>query len=215
MVFRQILGLHEVNVGIGNRLQIGIKSSPIMWFIPDIPLKEALWAGELRVQLLRSRLFRVAIDATYFHVSDIHGLKMGIFGKYGTDKLALHVGANAILVWLPNQVMDTCAGPVSPDVDGYSSGYDCGQGTRRTQRDLQKIVTANVGFEVRFWRHGKFFLDAVAIYALGAGPGGTIFTVLPGVRLHTTGFAADLGLGLFAVGDIKIPMPVVNLSYRF
>lgn len=212
---KQIAGLFELSVGLGNRFQLSFKSSPPTWFIPGLKLKDALWAGEVRAQLVRSRLFKLTADVTYFHVSEIHGLKLGLSAKYGTDKLALHVGVGAVLLFPPRMTADTCGGPVSNEDGNYDSSYDCGGGTSYGDTKPMAILTANFGIEARFWRYGKFFLDTFVAHMAAEGEQLTIFALVPGVRFHGKGFAADLGLGVLGVGEFKIPLPVVNLSYRW
>lgn len=216
VVFKQLVGLYEIGVGLGDRFQLTFKTSPITWFLPHLPLKEALWAGEIRVQLVRSRLFKLTADATYFHVVGLHGLKLGMSMKYGTDKLAFHAGIGTILVFPPRMTAyDTCAAPPENEDGSYDESYDCGGGGYDGSPLAMAIVTANMGMEARFWRYGKFFLDAFVAAMPGAPPEATIFSLLPGVRFHGKGFAADLGLGIFGVGGMKLPMPVINLSYRW
>ena len=53
--FKQLIGLWELSVGLGDRFQLSFKSAPVTWFLPDLPFKEALWAGEVRAQIVRSR----------------------------------------------------------------------------------------------------------------------------------------------------------------
>jgi hypothetical protein len=211
---KQIAGLFELSVGLGNRFQLSFKSSPPTWFIPGLKLKDALWAGEIRAQLVRSRLFKLTADAAYFHVSELNGLKLGLSAKYGTDKLALHVGVGAVLLFPPRMTADTCGGPVSNEDGSYDSSYDCGGGSYNDAKPMT-ILTANLGLEARFWRYGKFFLDTFVAHMATEGEQLTIFALVPGVRFHGKGFAADLGLGVLGVGEFKIPLPVVNLSYRW
>jgi hypothetical protein len=211
---KQLGALIELSVGLGNRFQLSFKTAPPTWFIPDLKLRDSLWAGEIRAQLVRSRLFKLTADATYFHVATIHGLKMGLSAKIGTDRLALHLGVGAVLVFPPKMAMDTCGGPVTREDGSYDDSYDCGGGGYGSPKPLT-ILTANLGVEARLWRYGKFFLDAFVARMGDEGDNMTIFAVVPGIRFHSKGFAADLGLGVLGVGNFKIPLPVVNLSYRW
>jgi len=211
---KQIAGLFELSVGLGNRFQLSFKSSPPTWFIPGLKFKDSLWAGEVRAQIVRSRLFKLTADVTYFHVSEFHGLKLGMSAKYGTDKLALHLGVGAILIFPPRGMSDTCGGPVAREDGSYDSSYDCGGGEYNDNKPLT-ILTANLGIEARFWRYGKFFVDAFVAHMGAEGESMTLFAVVPGVRFHGKGFAADLGLGVMGIGEFKIPLPVINLSYRW
>lgn len=210
---RQIAGLFELSVGLGNRFQLSFKTAPVTWFIPGLKFKDSLWAGEIRAQIVRSPRFKLTVDATYFHVSSIHGLKLGLSAKIGTDKLALHVGVGAVLLFPPTMTADMCGGPTAREDGSYD--YDCGGGGGYVDPAPVTILTANLGVEVRFWRYGKFFLDTFVAHIGDEGANMTLFALVPGVRFHGKGFAADLGLGVVGIGDFKIPLPVVNLSYRW
>lgn len=210
---KQIAGLFELSVGLGNRFQLSFKSSPPTWFIPGLKLKDSLWAGEIRAQIVRSRRFKLTADATYFHVASIHGLKLGLSAKIGTDKLALHVGVGSVLLFPPRMAADTCGGPVAREDGSYDESYDCGSGYDDSKP--LAILTANLGVEARFWRYGKFFVDTFVAHMSDDGANMTLFAVVPGVRFHGKGFAVDLGLGVLGIGDLKVPLPVINLSYRW
>ncbi len=214
---RGLGALIELSVGLGDRFQLTFKTAPPTWFIPDLKLKDSLMAGEIRAQIVRTRRFKLTADASYFHVSSFHGLKLGLSAKIGTDKLALHVGVGAVMIFAPGMAMDTCAGPVAREDGSYDDStydsYDCG-GNYSTPQPFT-ILTAKLGVEVRLWRYGKFFVDAFVAHMNDEGMNTTVFTLVPGMRFHSKGFAADVGIGVLGVGEIKIPLPVVNLSYRW
>jgi len=204
----------ELSVGLGNRFQLSFKTAPPTWFLPDLKLRDSLMAGELRAQIVRSRRFKLTADATYFHVASFHGLKLGLKAKIGTDKLALHAGIGAVMLFTPGYASDTCAGPVAQEDGNYSDTYDCGGTTTMTNKPVT-ILTANLGVEMRLWRYGKFFIDGFVAHMGEDGDNVTLFTLVPGMRFHSKGFAADVGIGVLGFGDFKIPLPVVNLSYRW
>jgi len=210
---KQIAGLFELSVGLGNRFQLSFKSSPPTWFIPGLKFKDSLWAGEIRAQIVRSRRFKLTADATYFHVASIHGLKLGLSAKIGTDKLALHLGVGTVVLFPPKMAVSTCAGPVTREDGTCDESYDCSGGYDDPK--ALAILTANLGVEARFWRYGKFFVDAFVAHMNDGGANMTLFAVVPGVRFHGKGFAADLGLGVLGIGEFKVPLPVINLSYRW
>jgi hypothetical protein len=215
---RELGALIELSVGLGDRFQLTFKTAPPTWFFPNLKFRDSLMAGEIRAQIIRSRRLKLTADASYFHVASFHGLKLGLKAKIGTDKLALHVGVGAVMLFGAGMASDTCAGPVAQEDGNYDdnyddSYYDCGGGYE-TSKPVT-ILTANLGVEMRLWRYGKFFVDAFVAHMNDNGDNMTVFTLVPGMRFHSKGFAADVGIGVLGTGDIKIPLPVVNLSYRW
>lgn len=214
---RGIVGLLELSVGLGNRFELGVKTSPVTWFLPDLKLKDALWAAEIRAQIWRSPLFKLTAELSYFHVAGLHGVRPGLSMKIGGDRVAFHASVGTVLVIGPKaQQMDTCAGPTSYDRESgeyQETSSGCTGMVDEPERPVLPIAHASLGFEVRFWRHGKFFLEGLA----AGGPGTpTVATLIPGVRFHGSSFAADLGLGVLNIGgETNIPMPVLNFSYRW
>ncbi|MFH2008164.1 MAG: hypothetical protein ABI333_16395 [bacterium] len=205
---RELGGLFEVSVGLGGRFQIGVKMTPIFWAIPGVGFKHSLWAAEVRAQVVKTSLFKLTGDFTYFHVMGMHGIKTGASMKIGNDKLAFHAGLGMAMLFVDAEAADTCGGPVA-----YDSSSDCGGGSEPVKPFT--MMTANAGFEARFWKYGKFVVDA---FVATSGRGDTemlLWAVVPGVRFHNTVFAADLALGVLGIGDLKVPFPVVNFSWRF
>jgi hypothetical protein len=75
------------------------------------------------------------------------------------------------------------------------------------------VAYATAGFELRFFRYGKFFLEG---FVAGAKDSPTIGGVVPGVRFHNGVFAADLGIGILKITDADVlPLPVLNFSWRW
>jgi hypothetical protein len=115
----------------------------------------------------------------------------------------------------PKTQQDTCLGPTSYDRESgdYQETYSGCSGSTDEERPVFPIAHASLGLEVRFWRHGKFFLEGLA----AGGPGTpALASIIPGVRFHGSNFAADLGLGVLTLGgEMNIPMPVLNFSYRW
>jgi hypothetical protein len=212
---RGLAALLELSVGLGNRFELGVKTSPVTWFLPDLRFKDALWAAEIKAQIWRSPLFHLTAEFSYFHVAGFHGVRPGLSMKIGGDRVAFHASVGTLLIIGPTMQKDTCMGPTSYDQESgdYQETYGGCASSHDDSRAVLPIAHASLGLEVRFWRHGKFFLEGLA----AGGPGlPGMASIVPGVRFHGSNFAADLGLGVLTMGgEANIPMPVLNFSYRW
>ncbi len=215
---RNIVGMLELGVGLGDRFQLTAKTSPITWFVPgiDMGLKNALWMAEIKAQIWRSPKFKLTAELSYFHVANVHGVRPGLSMKIGGDHIAFHAGVGTQLLIFPAAQAEV-DGPTYSDCGAdASTTYDCGgveQGSRRSH-DVHPVGYATAGLEVRFWRYGKFFVEG---FVAGARGTPTLAGVVPGVRFHNGVFAADLGLGVLHIDedDVTVPLPVLNFSWRW
>lgn len=210
VVSRGIVGLLEINVGLFNRIQIGVKTSPITWFLPmgDKPLKQALWMAQIKAQIWRSPRFKLTADLSYFHVAGVHGVVPRLSMKAGSDKLAFHLSAGAIIAFLPIMEYDAMPGASRCSEETCT---DCG-GSYDSGPTPIAVGQFSAALEVRIWRYAKLFAEG---FALVSPEGGVLYGAAPGIRFHGKGFAADIGLGVMGMEGEVLPLPVLNFSYRW
>jgi hypothetical protein len=208
LLFRGMGAMIELSVGLGNRFQLGFKTSPVTYFIPGLGFKNGLYGLELRAQILSSERFKLTADAMWATVAGFHMLRGGLSMKVGTDRVAFHLGVGALALIAKNQTVyasDARAG------DCYE-----GCGSYESSPQAMGALTVNLGFEARMGRHAKFYFDFLA----GGSPkhgdeGARVVAAIPGIRFHGTGVSFDLGLGVMSAGGLVLPAPVMNLAYRW
>ena len=209
LLFRGMGAMIEVSVGLGNRFQLGFKTSPVTYFIPGLGFKNGLYGLELRAQLLNSERFKLTADAMWATVAGVHMIRGGLSMKVGTDRVAFHLGVGALAIIVSGHSL------FQADEVGGDCYEGCGSESNHSPNALGAL-TLNAGFEARMGRHAKFYFDFLA----GGSPkrgdeAARVVAAIPGIRFHGKGASFDIGLGVVSAGGLVLPAPVMNLAYRW